>query len=365
MADSRRTRRISAPVGFPASRGITSTSGVGTHIVDNDRLLNIVRSNDGFSAPERWLTYARQHNFTRVSSHKLSACPDCNGLASKEAGQYVYYSTLMHLNVCTTCGLVYGDTRLDPAVIQAHFERAYKDEQYFIEKRQAIFRQITDCIAGHVRHGGRVLDIGGAKGHLMGALKRQRPDLRVVVNDLSKASCAWAESHYHLETVCGSAADLDERQEKFDVVTLIDVIYYEPRIGELWRRLSELVVDDGIVVIRVPNKLPAILLHQWVMRRVRSRRAREMSTQITYFNPEHLYVFSRKYLTTRLSDIGFRDIRFIPAASLTPSKRWRHVHTAYLHLARAVHLLSFGRIIITSAVVVVARRSRARIGIAS
>ncbi|MCI0561076.1 MAG: class I SAM-dependent methyltransferase [Nitrososphaera sp.] len=89
------------------------------------------------------------------------------------------------------------------------------------------------------------LDVGGAKGHLSGILRRRRPDLDIVVNDVSRFACEWARSHYGLKTICGPIGALDERDGKFDVVIMSDVIYYESELNNLWRVLPDLLNEGG------------------------------------------------------------------------------------------------------------------------
>lgn len=75
-----------------------------------------------------------------------------------------------------------------------------------------------------------VLDIGGAKGHLLTALRVRRPDLRLVLNDLSEDACNYAAQNYGLNTVCGDVKALRMSSTRYDVIIMSDVIYYEPDI---------------------------------------------------------------------------------------------------------------------------------------
>src|SRR2546422_4627682 len=166
-------------------------------------LLDLLRA-QGFSDPEPWVTYARQHGFRPTRSQRLIRCPDCGAVPRDEIGQYVYYSPLAKLRLCTRCGLAFSDVRLDAAVIRAHFESAYKDEPYFVTQRRRVFEQLARFIDRCAPSGGSVLDIGGAKGHLLDAVKRRRPDLRVTLTDVSESACQWARTHYGFRTICGS-----------------------------------------------------------------------------------------------------------------------------------------------------------------
>ena len=141
------------------------------------QMREILKSNKGFKNPEQWVDYALLHKFRRVEAEKLQACPDCGERESGFLGQYVYYSTLVELRSCENCELLFSDTRIDPKVIYAHFEKAYKDEEYFTRQRRGIFEQIADLVNSSACLGASVLDIGGAKGHLLAHVKKRRPDL--------------------------------------------------------------------------------------------------------------------------------------------------------------------------------------------
>ena len=81
-------------------------------------MIELLQFNRGFSHPEKWITYGIEHNFEKVQADKLEECPDCSSRSFDFVGQYVYYSTLVSLQTCAQCGLVFSDTRIDPQVIQ-------------------------------------------------------------------------------------------------------------------------------------------------------------------------------------------------------------------------------------------------------
>src|SRR5437868_6180727 len=154
---------------------------------ERQQMLSVLAGNVGFAQPAEWVDYALRYHFRPVRAERVRACPNCGGIDSTKLGQYVYYSTLHGLRECRTCGLVYADARIDPSIVQHHFESTYKDEEYFRRLRAPIFRQLAALVDRHAPGSGRVLDIGGAKGHLMAEVQRRRPDLELTVNDLSRA----------------------------------------------------------------------------------------------------------------------------------------------------------------------------------
>jgi SAM-dependent methyltransferase len=315
--------------------------------------LATLRHNQGFAEPERWVEYALGHSFSWVRAIPVPTCPDCDAPPRGRLGQYVHYSTLLQLLECAACGLIWASARLDPAVIRGHFEQAYKGEEYFAA-RADIFGQLVCEISRHTPDGGRVLDVGGAQGHLMHRLRQVRPDVAVVVQDLSREAVRHARERFGLETVCGPLHQLARHHRQYDVVVLSDVLYYEPRLPDCWRLLPSLVAPGGSVVIRVPNKLPLIQMTQAWRRCVAPD---PLQDRIRYFNPDHIYLLTRRYLTRRLVQVGFGAVRVLPSPPLRPRGRWRHVAGRMLFAAASVVArLTGGRVILTPSQVLVAAR---------
>lgn len=308
-------------------------------------MLDIVR-HGGFTPPERWVEFGIRNRFKQVPSVRLSACPDCEAPSIDRLGSFVYYSHLVHLIQCARCDLVFTDVRVAPSVIAAHFEVAYKDEEYFQRRRRDIFDHTCAVISSVAPTGASVLDIGGANGHLMASLRTRRSDLAVTVNDLSSTAVEHASKVFGLATIHGGAEEVSRLGQRFDVVVLSDVLYYEAGLKAFLDRLPSLVSDRGSVIIRVPNKL------QWIRTGLAMRRTLSMfgvrpeAPQVDFLNPEHLYVFSRRYLRDRLGSLGFGRQRFMPTPLLLGrgGQLWSD---CWYGLARLAAMASGDRLIIT------------------
>lgn len=322
---------------------------------DRERFLNILKSNVGFDEPERWVEFAQANNFQLVPAERLHACPDCDSLDGKNLGQYVYYSSLMRLLRCDSCDLIYSDVRLNADTIREHFERAYKDSSYFEVARKPVFTQVARLISAAAPQSGKVLDIGGAKGHLLATLRKIRPDLNCTLSDLSSESCRYAADEFNLNAICGGLEQLSQIKERFDVVSLVDIIYYEPEIKRLWAVIATLVKPGGVVLIRIPNHLPLIQLRLLMRRLLTTPVAQSLATGIPYFNPEHIFVFSRRYLRQALAASGFKEPRFIPARPLDSL-----IGAVLFRVASGFAALSGGQIILTPSQIVVAGRKSDR-----
>lgn len=322
---------------------------------ERERVLEILRANSGFTHAEEWVPRAIARGFERVTARTFTDCPDCGSQRSTEVGRQLYYSTSMGLRRCADCDLTFIDTRISRATTTSHFEITYKDERYFVEKRAPVFAQLVALASARAPHKGRVLDVGGAKGHLLAQLRTARPDLELVMTDISTSACHYAAEHYGLRTAEGGLDAIEALEGRFDVIVLSDVMYYEPRLRRFWRALDERLTPGGSLIIRVPNHHFLTVAVEAVRRRIRSARARRMSETISFFNCEHLYSFSRRYLARRLRALGFHALQFRPSA-LSRSRRAPLVSDLWSGLAHAAWLLTAGTFALSPSLIVVASR---------
>ena len=200
-------------------------------ISDKDHYREVLLHNGGFEPIEEWIEYASKSNFQKVSSTKLSACPDCSKRELKKIGQYIYYSSLIPLYNCLNCSLYFSGCELDKNLTDDHFEAAYKDEEYFKVSREPIFSQLLGLFDKVLPINGKIIDIGGARGDLMNSLKEARPDAEPTVQDISNKALEFAKQKFNLKTTNQSLLEIDELQQ-YDIVSMIDVLYYEKHFSE-------------------------------------------------------------------------------------------------------------------------------------
>ena len=220
------------------------------------QLLEILKFNKGFDDPERWLEYARQHSFKKRKAYYSPKCPECELEESHVIGQYVHFSQLVRLRKCDLCGLVYSDVLLDPNFVKEYFEDAYKDEKYFVKQRTLIFQHVIHIINKLINTSEQfgVIDIGGAKGHLSHLIASYFPLADVTLNDISEEACRYATKSFSLKSICCDINGLRKLKKAYSLVLLIDVLYYIQDIKGAWEIIKELMVDDGVLILRVPNR---------------------------------------------------------------------------------------------------------------
>jgi hypothetical protein len=126
--------------------------------------------------------------------------------------------------------------------------------------------------------------------------------------------------------------------------------------------LPRLVKSGGAVVVRVPNKLTLIRARQLLSRVMNSRGSQGEQDHLAGFNPEHIYVLSRRYLTKRLANIGFASVRVVPSPPLLASSARSAPSVARLmfRAAQAAHLLSLGALVLTPSMLIIGEKLAAR-----
>ncbi len=318
----------------------------------DESILSILKSNKGFKKPNDWIDYAKKHSFKLVPATELKNCPSCKSKEYSKFAQYVYYSNLVSILYCKNCFLYFSNTRLNDDIISEHFENAYKDEEYFIKSRRRIFKQISNLVCNNSKDGSTVLDIGGAKGHQLDLIRKDNSKLKLTLNDFSLKACDYASKNFGLSTIHGDIKAIKDSNKTYDTLILSDVIYYEPKLELLWETLPKLVNTNGKIIFRIPNLLFHIKLHQKIFELRSNKMEKELQSKIKFLNPEHLYVFSNKYMRKKLKELGFNSIKILPSELLGNSFSSK----ALYYLSKSVYYLTFKKIIISPSVICIAKK---------
>jgi 2-polyprenyl-3-methyl-5-hydroxy-6-metoxy-1,4-benzoquinol methylase len=321
-----------------------------------ENALLILRHNVGFARPEPWVDYAIENRFREIPAYAVPNCPDCGAPPAGEMGEYIHYSTLMRLRRCGSCHLIWSDARVDPGALAMELQTTFDNRDYFAH-RTAIFHHLARQVSRMAPLGGRVLDIGGAQGDLMHLVGRARPDLTTVVHDVSPLATRYASEHFGLPVICGDFSVFRDHQTRYDIVVLSDVLYYEHRLRDAWRLLRRLVAPGGMIILRVPNKLLFIRAGYAITRLMKRIRPRRIRDTVDFFNPAHLCILTRRYLTQRLRRSGFSEMKVLPSPPLvSPAWPARAAAGLWFAVASAIALLTRRRLIATPSMLVVARR---------
>ena len=160
---------------------------------------------------------------------------------------------------CSNCGSYSrGADYSDPAV-QRHFENtSYTDlrfEREFLESKRIYFDYLLDSIERFfpAKATLSLLDVGASYGHLLDQC-RVRGHAAAAVELVSTLRQRLEQRGY----VAYRTVEEVPPEQKFDVITFIDSLYYLEEPFEILRRASSILQEDGLLLIRIPNRTPIL-----------------------------------------------------------------------------------------------------------
>ena len=203
---------------------------------------------------------------------------------------------------CQNCGLVYTLPRLSPEAITEMYQEDYwksdsaKDFGYTdyladAELYKKTFRMRSAVLRRHRPPPARVLEVGCAAGFALEVLQEQGYD--VYGAEISSAMVAEAGRRIGSERIHhGPLQRGIHGDQKFDVITMWDVVEHVEDPIELLRIARSMIADDGILVLETQN--------------VASMFARMLGVNWQHYKfEEHLYHFDPKTIQVLLARGGW------------------------------------------------------------
>lgn len=273
-------------------------------------------------------------------------CPVCDSpLRHFGSGDYYVpgnFKMVTPIFHCSKCGAVYR--KLEREQIQSHYDAAsYTDprqEENYYQKRINFFRFLFSLA---VRTAGRVpvncLDIGCSYGHLLQLLSQQ--GCHAYGTEICKQARDLCRQH-GLQ-VFGSLDELGV-PARFDLITMIDSLYYVPEPRVLLRQVRDRLNDDGILVIRVANR-------NWILRLLKMAR----KDYFGYWLGDAILGYTKPSLEMLLQNTGYRILDTLyreegksHAGCLTRMGYW---------ISSGITRATLGKLVISPGIIVVAAKA--------
>jgi 2-polyprenyl-3-methyl-5-hydroxy-6-metoxy-1,4-benzoquinol methylase len=118
------------------------------------------------------------------------------------------------------------------------------------ERRAAIYRQRVDFIRQFISRG-KLLEVGGATGLFVTALREQAADFDVTVVELSADACERLRRRHADIRICNH--DLAEHEGLYNCVVLWDVLAHIPDPVRVIRQIVSLLDSGGHLFLSTPN----------------------------------------------------------------------------------------------------------------
>jgi len=182
----------------------------------------------------------------------------CNLCGSQE---YEFFKAIngYRLVKCRGCGLVYLNPRPTQQEIHEQYSARYHIER-LLRQEPKTEKEIEQEINKNIGRGeeivkqfgnkGKLLDIGCGVGFFIACLKNYGWDVTGI--DVSEWASGFARDKLGLNVFTGSLEDV-RFNEQFDVITMYHVLEHLPHPLKTLKRVSEIITDDGVLVIKGPN----------------------------------------------------------------------------------------------------------------
>lgn len=235
---------------------------------------------------------------------------------------------------CRACSLLFVFPQPKPDNLHEEFQSNYfssgrapgatRLELEFESWRRPMLTRITNRIRA-VKPAGRLLDVGCASGEIFAYFRDGNWESYGV--EPSAMAFARAQQRFgddpRVHLFNGYLSDL-KPQEPFDVITVLESLFYMPNPRQEVSYIAGILKDDGLLVIATPG---------YAYQRLRT------------LTPSHLFYFSRKSLTALLETAGFQIIETVPlGSSVYGGRAGRFARNLYVTFSRALSAATLGRL---------------------
>lgn len=233
-----------------------------------------------------------------MNMHKL-ACPACNN----EEMTYVYkkLQAKRGLLKCDFCGLsfVWPKPIFNEHVYSKEYYEAWSLKELghegLVKMKHATFDRLFDIISRY-KNSGSLLDIGCAFGHLLDVAKRRGWDGYGI--EVSEFSANEAKNKIGRDRIfVGDFLALEIPKDKFDVITMVDIIEHTYDISGVFNKCKEWLKNNGLLVIVTPDT--GSLSHRFLRK------------YWPHFNEQHVTFLSRRCAEKIIVINGFRLLEIL------------------------------------------------------
>jgi len=237
---------------------------------------------------------------------------------------------------CRNDGLLYRNPRPTSGELK-DFQTEFVPQtglEWFVRRQRALSKA-AEAIK-RVKKGGALLDIGCATGNFFENFKDANWRLHGL--DPSPMGVEAARDKYHAEVFCGTLREAHYPDRFFDVVTVMDALYYSPDPKADLVEIRRILKDDGLLAVEIPG-LTAMKWRDkgllcWLLEG-RWERLFAISGILYYFSPSTIRLL--------FESAGFRVLKMVPGASVSVRSLAQAYHDFYFALAWLVFKASAGQ----------------------
>ena len=186
-------------------------------------------------------------NIAATIFHSRHACPLCH---SVQIGDFLRLDNI-RIAKCATCDFMFARDILAPEAIDHFYVDGYHDQRHM--NGQQVNAGISLELLRSLRidlKGKSVLDVGSGYGFLLDKL-RDNGARRTVGIELSRAQRSYATDKLRLEVL--QQLDALSSTDRFDVITLFEVIEHIPAPYEFMQAICERLKPGGSLIVGTDN----------------------------------------------------------------------------------------------------------------
>lgn len=229
-------------------------------------------------------------------------CPSCGPasytvwLEQEDATRYIQ---------CHSCGTIFASPRASHASRYAWLKDTFSLDEFtrkIIENRRRALALEANILKAHIQ-GGKLLDIGCSTGVFFEYF--DSGDWEKYGVELSPSTAAYAAQTYGADVRAGTLQSAHFPDGAFDLITMIDMFYYEDSPQETLREAARVICPDGLLAIELPGQAFHRLRGQGLICRLLDHRRTRFNSR-----SEYLYWYSPAGIQKLLNLSGFDAIRW-------------------------------------------------------
>jgi 2-polyprenyl-3-methyl-5-hydroxy-6-metoxy-1,4-benzoquinol methylase len=220
---------------------------------------------------------------------------------------------------CSECGFIQPEALPEESDF---FDRLYSKDrggdwmelEYSSPYRDFIFRSVLQQLQKRLSEGSRkLLDVGSHVGRMLTLAKEHGFEASGI--ELNPAVAQFAARRTGLPVIQMNAHELARTGQRYDAISLLDVLEHIPQPLSILKDLRELLVPGGVIAVKVPHGL-----NQWRKEKFRTLLGKIPAPWIAT-NLVHVNHFNINSLKMALANAGFQDVTFmVGGPEYPPSK---------------------------------------------
>jgi SAM-dependent methyltransferase len=286
---------------------------------------------------------------TRVACHVCSNTEDLTYILARG----------YRIAECRKCGLWFVNPQ--PTVEELRrFYAAYDDGTQWRNLEERFNRGVRDAIL-RIKRSGSVLDVGCGSGNFLRCMREQ--GFSAFGIEPSGTGSEYARDEHGIDIYHGMIEDYSatHRDSRFDVITMLNVLEHLTDPVGVLSQLSKLLAPDGVLAIVIPDAR----FHDWVGR---VRRFAGVSDPywveqpkafLSGFKlPDHLCSFQPRTIAALLQRAKFSVVAMETApVVMNPGAYRNFAKLAMFWMSRALHYLTFRRVLVGYSTLVLAKKT--------